>query len=388
MDDEGGDRRNGADPETYRLGPDGTPVDAGTDGPEGSEPETAVEYREAGRRALAGDEYGTARERFDRALELATAAGDDELAAGALLDRGNARLERVGGDAGDPRPAPDAGTTRAAIEDAIADYTAAIERTPSGRAYFNRGLARARLGDREASTTDLERAAERGEGQPFLVRGNAYAEAGADEAARDDFTRAIERTDAARAYSNRGNANRRLGDVAAAREDYAAALDRATELPDGGRRVLVELAGVDDRAATHRVRAAFLAVTGRDLWRGVSLADAALPDADSGTPTWSDAAALVVAGEALREAAGYGRDAAVEADVSALRSGLAAADLPMPTAALVRATAGDDTEADPFETIGALETPDDLAGAVADRDDRALRAAAVAEFGRQLRLYR
>lgn len=388
MDDDGGDRRDEDDPEAYRLGPDGTPVDAGADGREGSEPETAVEHREAGRRALAADEYGTARERFDRALELATAAGDDELAAGALLDRGNARLERVGGDAEDPRPAPDAGETRAAIEDAIADYTMAIERAPSGRAYFNRGLARARLGDREASTTDMERAAERGEGQPFLVRGNAYAEAGADEAARDDFTRAIERTDAARAYSNRGNANRRLGDVAAAREDYTAALDRATELPDGGRRVLVELAGVDDRAATHHVRAAFLAVAGRDLWQGVDLADAILADADGGTPTWSDAAALVVAGEALREAAGYGRNAAVEADVSALRSGLAAADLPMPTAALVRATTGDDTGTDPFETIEALETPDDLASAVADRDDGALRAAAVAEFGRQLRLYR
>jgi len=377
-----------AEPETYRLGPDGTPVDSGPDGRDEPEPETAVEHREAGRRALAEDEYGTAVEHFDRALELATAAGDDELAAGALLDRGNARLERVDGETGDPRAAPDAEATRAAVEAAIADYTAAIERAPSGRAYFNRGLARARLGDREASTADLERAAERGEGRPFLVRGNAYAEAGADGAAREDFTRAIERTDAARAYFNRGNANRRLGDVAAAREDYAAALDRAAELPDDGRRVLVELAGVDDQAATHRVRAAWLAVAGRDLWRGVGLADATLTDADGGTRAWTDAAALVVAGDALREAAGYGRDAELEADVSALRSTLAATDPPKPTAALVRTATGDDAEADPFGSIDALEAPDDLAAAVADRDDAALRAAAVAEFGRQLRLYR
>lgn len=375
------------EPDTYQLGPDGTPVDSGLDRKQ-PEPETAADHRQAGRRALGDDDHEAASRHLDRAVELATAAGDEELAAGALTDRGNVRLERAGGGDGDPRDAPPPAEVREAIEAAIDDYTAALERHPSGEAYFNRGLARARLGDRDASTADLERAAERGEGNPFLVRGNAYAEAGADEAAREDFTRTIERTDAARAYFNRGNANRRLGDRQAAIADYEAALDRAADLPDGGLRVLVELAGTTDGAdaATHRIRAAFLAVAGRDIWRGVDLASVALEEAPESSRAWADAAVLVLAGDALRDAAGYGPDETVDADIERLREGLAGASLPDPTAALVRAATGDpDTATD---TLDEIVVPDDLDAAVVDRDDAALRAAAVVEFGRQLRLYR
>lgn len=375
------------EPDTYQLGPDGTPVDSGLD-QEPPEPETAPEHRQAGRRALGDDDHEAALRHLDRAVELATTAGDDELAAGALTDRGNVRLERAGGGDGDPRAAPPPAEVREAIEAAVEDYTAALARHPSGEAYFNRGLARARLGDRDASTADLERAAERGEGHPFLVRGNAYAEAGADEAAREDFTRAIERTDAARAYFNRGNANRRLADREAAVADYEAALDRAADLPDGGLRVLVELAGTTDGAdaATHRVRAAFLAVAGRDIWRAVDLASVALAEAPESSRPWVDAAALVLAGDALRGAAGYGPDGTVDADTERLRKVLEVDTLPEPTAALVRvATEGSDVTADVFDD---LATPDDLAAAVEARDDGALRAAAVSDFCRQLRLYR
>jgi tetratricopeptide (TPR) repeat protein len=330
-------------------------------------------------------------EHLDRAVELARGAADDGLLAGALTDRANVRLERAdGGD--DPRAAPTPDATRAAVEDAVADYTAAIERGAGPEAHFNRGLARARLDDRDGSTADLERAAAAGEGHPFLVRGNAYAEAGADEYAREDFTRAIDRTDAARAYFNRGNANRRLGDHEAAIADYEAALDRASGLPDAGLRVLVELGNATDgeTAATYRIRAAFLAVAGRDIWRGVDLADAALADAPDGSPVWLDAAAVVLAGDSLRTAAGYGRGEDLDADVAALRAsveqGAPATEAPAATAALLRATTGDDDAA--AGSVDDIEAPADLAAAVSDRDHAALRAAAVAELGRQLRLYR
>lgn len=384
MDEDDG--REG-DRETYQLGPDGTPVGSGSDR-EPPAPETAAEHRQAGRRGLDDGDYEAALHHLDRAVEQATAAGDEELAAGALTDRGNARLERTAGTDGDPRVGPTRDDLRAAIEAAVDDYTEAIERQPSAEAYFNRGLARARLGERDASTADLERAAERGENHPFLVRGNAHAEAGADEAAREDFTRAIERTDAAQAYFNRGNANGRLGDRDAAVADYEAALDRAGALPDRGLRVFVELAETTagETAATHRVRAACLAVAGRDIWRGVDLAGGALAEAPESTRPWTDAAALVLASDALRRAAGYGHDDAIDADTERLRRLLTGTTLPKPTAALVTAaTEGADAASDALDDTTA---PDDLAAAVAAREDDGLRAAAVAEFGRQLRLYR
>lgn len=387
-DDQSGDGPDHAERE-YQLGPDGTPVAAGGDNPAASKPETAVEYRQAARRALGNDDTETAFDHLDRALELAREAGDDALIAGALTDRGNVRMEQADTDQGDPRAAPDADEVREAVEAAIADYSAALDHDPEhGEALFNRGLARARLGERESSTDDLERAAERGTGHPFLVRGNAYVEAGADEDAREDFMRAIERTDATRVYFNRGNANRRLGDIDAAVADYEAALDRAADLPDGGLRVLAELAEVTagETAATHRVRAAFLAVAGRDIWRGVALAERALDDAPEGTESWVDAAALVLAGDAIRGAAGYGPDEELGVDVADLRERLADASLPDATAALVDSvTDGYEAAADAFD---ALDSSMDLVNAVEGRDQPALRRAAAAELGRQLRLYR
>lgn len=386
--DPGGDEDGGDERGSYRLGPDGAPVDAGESGEERPEPETAVEYRRAARRALGADDAATAIEHLDRAVELARADGDDALAAGALTDRGNVRMERADPDEGDPRAEVDTAAVRETVEAAVADYAAALEHDPESRgAYFNRGLARARLGDRDASTADLERAADLGAPAPFLVRGNAYAEAGADEHAREDFSRAIDRTDAARAYFNRGNANRRLGDREAAVADYEAALDRADELPDDGLRVLVELADAStgEAAATYRVRAAFLAVAHRDIWRGVALAERALDDATRGTDPWLDAAAVVLAGAAIRDAAGYGVDAAAEVDAAGLRQRLADATLPDATAALVAAATGDGTGRDVADG-GA--TSADLAGAVVDGDHDALRAAAAAELVKQLRLYR
>lgn len=393
VDDGDGDGTEGAaERETYRLGPDGRPVDAGGDR-EPPEPETAAEHRRAARRALRGADADAALEHLDRAVELALAAGEDDLATGALVDRGNVRLERVDADPGDPRAAPDADAVREAVTAAVEDYTAALTRDPEhGEAYFNRGLARARLGEREASTADLERAADLGAGHPFLVRGNARAEAGADEAAREDFTRAVERTDAARAHFNRGNANRRLGDRDAAAADYRAALDRADGLPDDGRRVLVALADlVDDRheAARHRVRAACLAVVAREVWAGVDLAASVVAEETADGPAadpWLDAAALVLAGDALRETAGYGRnpDREADRDTDALRAALDEADLPAATAALFAAA----TDGDPPMDAVRERVPADPGAAVTDRDDAALRAAAAVELRRQLRPYR
>jgi tetratricopeptide (TPR) repeat protein len=375
------------EPGSYQLGPDGTPIGSGPDR-EPPEPETAAEYRQAARRALGEDDEETALDHLDAALRLAREAGDDAVVAGVLTDRGNVRLERADADEGDPRAEPDTDEVRAAIEAAVDDYTAALDADPeNAEATFNRGLARARLGDRDASTADLDHAADLGQGHPFLVRGNLYAEAGADEFARQDFTRAIDRTDVARAYFNRGNANRRLGDGDAAVADYEAALDRAADLPDAGRRVLVELADVTDgeTAATHRVRAALLAVATRDIWEGVALAERTVEEAPEDSDPWLDAAALVVAGDAIRDAAGYGPEA-VEPDVAGLRDRLHEATLPEPTAALVDgACAGDDAAID---RLDALDGPPDLAPAVADRDHATLRAAAAAALGRQLRLYR
>ncbi|WP_254830424.1 hypothetical protein [Haloglomus salinum] len=387
MDDETGNADG--ERESYQLGPDGTPVGSGTDRAPDPEPETTVEHRQAARRALGADDVESALDHLDEALGLAREDGNDALVAGVLTDRGNVRVERADSDEGDPRAEPDADEVRTAIEAAVADYTAALDADPeNGEALFNRGLARARLGRREASTADLERAADAGTGHPFLVRGNTYAEAGADEYAREDFTRAIDRTDAARAYFNRGNANRRLGDEDAAATDYEAALDRADELPDHGLRVLVELGEVTEgeTAATHRVRAAFLAVAGRDVWRGTALAERALGDAAEVTDPWVDAAALVVAGDAIRGAAGYGPDDEVSADVPRLRERLTDTDLPDATAALVTgAMAGYDAAEAVFD---ALDTDVDITAAVSDRDHTALRHAAAAELGRQLRLYR
>ncbi|WP_276261128.1 hypothetical protein [Haloglomus litoreum] len=385
MDDDAG--QGDHEPESYQLGPDGTPVGAGPDR-EPPDPETAVEHRRAARRALGADDAETALDHLDRALELAREDGDAAMVAGVLTDRGNVRMERADADAGDPRAEPDAGAVRDAVEAAVADYTAALDADPEhAEALFNRGLARARLGDRAASSTDLERAADLGRAHPFFIRGNAYAEADADEYAREDFTRAVDRTDTARAYFNRGNANRRLGDEDAAVADYEAALDRADELPDRGLRVLVRLAETTtgERAVAHRVRAALLAVAGRDIWRGVSLADRALVDAAEGTEPWGDAGALVLAGDALRTAAGYGPDEELAADIDHVRDRLDDRALPEATAALVaRATGGDDAT----DSLDADDTDVDLATAVSERDDDALRRAAVAELGRQFELYR
>jgi tetratricopeptide (TPR) repeat protein len=388
MDEDHGADGPEDDRERYQLGPDGTPVGSGPDRSE-PDPETAREHRQAARRALRDEDLDGAIDHLDRAVKLAEREDHDALAAGALTDRGNVRMERVDPQPEDPRAAPDAEAVREAVEAAIADYTAAIERDPDhGEAYFNRGLARARLGEREASTADLERAAELGSGTPFLVRGNAYAEAGADEAAREDFTRAIDRTDAAQAYFNRGNANRRLGDEGAAVDDYRAALDRADQLPDHGLRVLVELSEVvaDSReAATQRVRAAFLAVAGRDIWYGVDLAAAVTADGPNAGGPWSDAGVLVLAGETLRETAGYSRDEALDedVDVDAIRAALDRADLPPATDALFATITGGEADIDAVRE----RVPDDLAAAVANRDHEALRAAAAVELNRQLRMY-
>lgn len=358
------------------------------------DPETPGEYQQAARAALRDGELDLAFDRLDRAVELAKSAGEADLAAGALVDRGNVRMERVDEDPGDPRAEPDAEAVREAVTAAIADYTAAVEQAPdNGEAYFNRGLARARLGDRAASTADLERAIELDErhANAFLVRGNTYADAGADEAAREDFTRAVEDTHAARAYFNRGNANRRLGDHDATVRDYRAALDRAEELPDDGLRVLTELAeALDGEAAVRsRVRAALLAVAQRELWRGVDLATPVITEGEAVGGARADAGALVLAGDALHGAAGYGRDspAAVEdVDIDAIRSNLLNTDLPPATAALVRVATGDRGSVDGADALRE-RVPAALGRAVADRSDEGLRAAATMEFCRQFRVY-
>jgi tetratricopeptide (TPR) repeat protein len=376
-------------PETHQLGPPG-----GGSPSTDLDPETAGEYRQAARAALRDGETDLALDRLDRAVELAERAGDDELAAGALVDRGNARMERVDEDPGDPRAEPDATEVREAVEAAVAEYTAAVDHDPdNGEAYFNRGLARARLGDRAASTADLERAVELNErhADAFLVRANSYAEAGADEAAREDFTRAIDDTDAARAYFNRGNANRRLGDHDAAVRDYRAALDRAGDLPDDGLRVLTELAGSleGEAAVRSRTRAALLAVARREIWRGVDLATPVVAEGPVADDARADAGALVLAGDALHDAAGYGREgpaAAEGVDIDAVRGALVDAELPPATAALVRVATADGGAAEDTQALRE-RAPASLGRAVAERDDEGLRAAATVEFLRQLRVY-
>jgi hypothetical protein len=127
-----------------------------------------------------------------------------------------------------------------------------------------------------------------------------------------------------------------------------------------------------------------ITVAGRDIWRGVSLADQVLADAAEGSEPWADAGSLVLAGDALRTAAGYGHDEDLSADVDHVRELLADRSLSDATAALVARVTGEGGATDTLTAPADL----DLGTAVRERDDDALRRAAAAELRRQLELYR
>jgi tetratricopeptide (TPR) repeat protein len=115
-------------------------------------------------------------------------------------------------------------------EEALADYTRAIELDPAdATAYSNRGVTYKNLGRTEEALADYTRAIERDPtlAQAYNNRGSTYDDLGRYEEALADFTRAIERDPTlAQAYSNRGVTYKNLGRSAEALADYTRAIER------------------------------------------------------------------------------------------------------------------------------------------------------------------
>src|SRR5438093_253299 len=114
--------------------------------------------------------------------------------------------------------------------EAVAAYTKAIEATPrDSRAYKQRGVAHAKLGNAQQAYKDLSKAIELDpqDAISYNQRGIASFAAGNAPAALKDFTKAIElQPQLAEAYNNRGIVQRKLGDYRQAGKDF----ERATQL--------------------------------------------------------------------------------------------------------------------------------------------------------------
>jgi len=117
---------------------------------------------------------------------------------------------------------------RAANNEAIADYSAAIKINPKdASAYSGRGQAKLAKGDHKGAIADLSEAIGM---QPeatglYVIRGYAHLVKGNPDAAIVDYTIAI-RLDPnnASAYNNRGLAYRKKSDLKRAVEDYTGAI--------------------------------------------------------------------------------------------------------------------------------------------------------------------
>jgi TonB family protein len=129
-------------------------------------------------------------------------------------------------------------------QDAIAAFTRAIETHPQdARAYRNRGIASAHLGDYQQAIQDYTAAIAR-EPQDALAynqRGIAYYQQEKVQQAIDDFTKAIERhPQLAEAYSSRGIAYRQLGNYPQAMQDVRSAAQLGLEVASPALQVLRE----------------------------------------------------------------------------------------------------------------------------------------------------
>ncbi len=118
-------------------------------------------------------------------------------------------------------------------QDAIQEYTKAIEMDPSyASAYNSRGILYKELGDHQKALEDYNKAIELNSdyAAAYLNRGNLFYHLGDTQKALEDYNRAIElNSEYVLAYNNRGNLYRNLGSRQKALEDY----DKAIELaPD------------------------------------------------------------------------------------------------------------------------------------------------------------
>ncbi len=114
---------------------------------------------------------------------------------------------------------------------AIEQFTAAVEQRPGHvNAWYNRGLARAAIGQRAEAIEDFTQAVTRDPGfvDGYFSRGMVRAMQGASREAIEDLTRAIELFPGHySAYNSRGNLHARLGRWNEAIEDFSKALELA-----------------------------------------------------------------------------------------------------------------------------------------------------------------
>jgi tetratricopeptide (TPR) repeat protein/S1-C subfamily serine protease len=113
-------------------------------------------------------------------------------------------------------------------QEAIADYDRAIAINPKyARAYINRGLAKSDLGNKQAAITDWDRAIAINpkDAEAYINRGAAKSDLGNEQGAIADYDRAIAiNPKYAEAYINRGAAKSTLGDKQGAINDYDRAI--------------------------------------------------------------------------------------------------------------------------------------------------------------------
>lgn len=145
------------------------------------------------------------------------------------------RLENA--QAAQPKDSLMAGNTAVVeqrFQDAIADYTQAIEANPQNiSAYKNRGVVQQHLGHSQQAIEDFTRVLEFSpqDAGVYNQRGIAYYRLGQSQLAMDDFTQALARNaKLAAAYSNRGIAARQLGDYGQAIADVRQAAELGLEL--------------------------------------------------------------------------------------------------------------------------------------------------------------
>ena len=142
--------------------------------------------------------------------------------------------------------------------EAVAAYTKAIEAAPrDSRAYKQRGMAHAKLGNGPQAYKDLSKAIELDpqDAIAYNQRGIASFAAGKLPAALKDFTKAIElQPQLAEAYNNRGIVQRKLGDYRQAGKDF----ERATQLGMALANQHLQVVRDEARQIQERLRAAGL----------------------------------------------------------------------------------------------------------------------------------
>ncbi len=95
------------------------------------------------------------------------------------------------------------------------------------KAFFNRGVARSRLGDNQGAIEDYNQAIRLNPNLPstYVNRGNARSNLGDNQGAIEDYNQAIHlNSNLAKAFFNRGVARSKLGDTQGAIEDYNQAI--------------------------------------------------------------------------------------------------------------------------------------------------------------------